>query len=520
MNDCNLCQYMQSDDNQTLQSCSKWVNSTDFEIPCNPVGGNPGDPPGPDENCQKLECPAHCQYPYTKEVYNDGVIPDTFYDSVNQTFPAYRFLNENPTELESYVLSSSDRSNVKSQILTYDDQNVPQGLDLKCGVLLTPSAPGETFDFPELPSDTEIRETITYNIDYLNRGINWSGIKRTTKLNDDYADDINEIDNTVIINGFTIPLSDNGIELEWWDRTPQLTEEQLKTPLPVNIMEYQTLENIHQLTGGILEMVFTNHSVGSMVIEEVYDWLMKNNLERVDESGEEGESQARFTMANFFGVTTDEVTNRDFEICINQLMMTEHDDDEYLRRINTYANLTDLGDPNNRKDLLYVEAKIIKFLILDISKIGDCLDIVYLTDEICEIGLTSNSTQMMGSFLKMNTDNVDDENYDDKMRILTNRLLKHLPNIIQKTIDIAEYYEKQKCNGELHKNTKLLKEIYKNLFKQNTMKIDLPSLGVGDFFRDFEQNIFTKILLLLFIAYVVTQFIRLFAVNVNLTGGK
>ena len=38
-------------------------------------------------------------------------------------------------------------------------------------------------------------------------------------------------------------------------------------------------------------------------------------------------------------------------------MMTEHDDDDHLRRINSFENLTDLGDPNNRKDLLYVEAK-------------------------------------------------------------------------------------------------------------------------------------------------------------------
>ena len=61
-----------------------------------------------------------------------------------------------------------------------------------------------------------------------------------------------------------------------------------------------------------------------------------------------------------------------------------------------------------------------------------------------------------------------------------------------------------------------VKEIYNNLFSTNILKIDLPSLGVGDFFRDFEENIFTKIILLIFIAYVVTQFIRLFTVNVNL----
>ena len=199
---------------------------------------------------------------------------------------------------------------------------------------------------------------------------------------------------------------------------------------------------------------------------------------------------------------------------------TEHDDDEYLRRINTYDNLTDLGDPNNRKDLLYIEAKILKFLIIEPSEIGDCFDIVYLTDEVCQMGLTSNPTQMMGKFLKMNTDNVDDGKYDDKMRLITKRLLKYLPNIIEKIIDISEYYEGQKCNDELHKNTTLLKEIHSSLFTENNMKIDLPKLGIGDFFRDFEDNIYTKMILLIFIAYVVTQFIKLFTVNFNLGGGK
>ena len=66
MNDCNLCRYIQSEDNLSIQTCSKWVNSDNFEVPCNPENGNPGDAPGPNDNCQKLECPIHCQYPYTK----------------------------------------------------------------------------------------------------------------------------------------------------------------------------------------------------------------------------------------------------------------------------------------------------------------------------------------------------------------------------------------------------------------------------------------------------------------------
>ena len=52
------------------------------------------------------------------------------------------------------------------------------------------------------------------------------------------------------------------------------------------------------------------------------------------------------------------------------------------------------------------------------------------------------------------------------------------------------------------------------------MDIDLPNLGDQEFFRDFQENILTKIILLIFIAYIVTQLIKLFNVNVNLSGGK
>ena len=52
------------------------------------------------------------------------------------------------------------------------------------------------------------------------------------------------------------------------------------------------------------------------------------------------------------------------------------------------------------------------------------------------------------------------------------------------------------------------------------MDFDLPNLGITEFFRDFHENIITKIILLIFIAYLVTQFIKLFRVNVSLSGGK
>tara|TARA_Y100000590_G_scaffold209878_1_gene237812 strand:- start:2282 stop:3826 length:1545 start_codon:yes stop_codon:yes gene_type:complete len=512
MNDCNFCRYIQNEVNHEKQSCSKWVNKDDYDLPCTPTNGNPGDQPNEGDNCLKVNCPSHCQFPFTKEIYKDPT--DNHYD-VFGVLPDYRYLNENPNDLDQYIEYSTSHENIKNEYINYDNENVPSDLNLKCGELLTPEE-GNIFNFPELPNSEGLRQTITYNIELLNKGIDWSTIKRTDKFNDLYNEEINSIENTVTINDYTIELSDNGIELEWWDKT-KLSEEELKKPLPPTLMEYQNLENIHQITGGVLEYVFPNHSVNNMVIEEVYDWLMKNDIEsEVNQEQMESIQNKQFTMSQFFGISQNDVLNRDFEICMNQLMTTEHDDNEYLKRINTYTHLSELGDPNNKKDLLYVEAKILKFLIIDPSDIRDCFNIVYLTDEICKRGLTSNATQLMGYFLKLSTDNVNDEKYNDNMRIITVRLLKYLPDIINKIIEIAEYYESQKCNQEIHRNTKLLKEIYNSLFQEQLITIDLPSLGMSDFFRDFKENIYTKIILLIFVAYLITQFIKLFTINVNL----
>ncbi len=63
----------------------------------------------------------------------------------------------------------------------------------------------------------------------------------------------------------------------------------------------------------------------------------------------------------------------------------------------------------------------------------------------------------------------------------------------------------------------MLKEIYVNLFeKNNRLSFDYPDLGIIEFFQDFKKNIYTKTLLLIFIAFIITQFIGLFSVQYNI----
>ena len=90
--------------------------------------------------------------------------------------------------------------------------------------------------------------------------------------------ELNDANSAVLINGYTIPISENGIEVEWWENN-SLTENQIKGLLPENIRRYIDLGTIHQEKDGILGYVFEDHNVNNMVREEIVDWLESRGLQ-------------------------------------------------------------------------------------------------------------------------------------------------------------------------------------------------------------------------------------------------
>ena len=71
--------------------------------------------------------------------------------------------------------------------------------------------------------------------------IDWNSIKLTDGLTSLYEAELNDANSAVLINGYTIPISENGIEVEWWENN-SLTENQIKELLPENIRRYIDLE--------------------------------------------------------------------------------------------------------------------------------------------------------------------------------------------------------------------------------------------------------------------------------------
>jgi hypothetical protein len=358
--------------------------------------------------------------------------------------------------------------------------------------------------------------------------IEWNSIKRTEGLTSLYEAEINESNTSVVINGYTIPISENGIDVEWWQNN-NLTEQQLKEILPENIRRYINLASIHQEKGGILGYVFEDHTVNNMVREEIIDWLSTRGLQpettetqtppSIDmvSTPESDDSNKRIiSIAKFFGVSEERINNREFEECMNKLMGTEHDDSYYLGKLFEMGHITDLGDPKNISELKYVESKLIKFILIDPKEISKCFDYIYVDESFCQNGMSTSSIEILGYLLKMNTENNGDEGYLKKLGVVSDNLLKYMPDVVAKVIEISEYYEKDKCEGKVHKNTLLLKQMHKNLTeKSNQLDFKAPDLGFMDFFKDFEENIVTKVILLIFIAFIISQVLSLFKVQYN-----
>ena len=417
--------------------------------------------------------------------------------------------------------------------------------------------------------------------------IEWDKVKYTPLLVNKHGDGINQLRTMVSINGYSIPISERGIELEWWGEGIIYKEEDLKMPIPEYLRDYIQLKEIHLMSGALLHHIFPNHNQKTMIFQEIYDYLRRRKLNMeiintqrfkddfnekvnptievqdeivftesiplteeaelldntlpegtmVDDLGEdvdliEGQAPVNEDTIEFaskglplllwntlLGKGEPSADMNNLEDCINKLMMTEHNDAEHISRMKKYTQLHQYGDPKNRSDLLYLQAKIIRFITLNPKDVFKCLDIVYIIpDDLCDVGLTGDSMKVLANLLDVDV-SVDNKTQLKHTKTVYDLLVKYIPDVMKQIIDISEEYESNKCNGKAHVNTTMMKNIYKNLFINNNMtSFMMPDLGISDFFIDFKQNILTKVILLAFIAYVISKLVNLFKIQYNIQG--
>ena len=112
MSDCSFCQYRLKEDDNTNQTCSKWVNNDDQDIPCKPSGKEIGDSPNDSsDNCSKVECPSHCQYPYPKEIYNSDAANSDLYGT--NSYPLLKEIKDDPDRFNKFISDTTNDTYLK-----------------------------------------------------------------------------------------------------------------------------------------------------------------------------------------------------------------------------------------------------------------------------------------------------------------------------------------------------------------------------------------------------------------------
>jgi len=489
-------------------------------------------------DCSLIGCHQKCQYPFRSEVaytptgigllqpdFGENMITigdkidqvsmlsnpniysktDKYYNNVREIFNG----GSTPTEPPP---STDFTQGVYGGVNITDGEN--------CGALKSAGV-NHHVKFPDPPDFEDFLE-IVKNQNNLQGEINWFAINPISYEQSSVKpfNDITSGENYLTLPGspdITIPLSNNGISLQWWkdDETGDLVPED--DPQLIQIGD----------TGSIITKTFGSEqdnplysllNGGSITGLSGYDFtrICQQQLRDADIStvlSPTGEDN--FIFSFLLNVGPDAEQNKSFERCMNRLMRTPGDNDkEMVSSLKLLNSISELGD--NPELLDYVERKIKKFLSLRTDQFDKCIEKIEISDNICADGLFPNAMDMLSSILDMETGRgvtSDTDLAESKIKVVSDRLLKYVPQLLKKILEISDNYENDYC-GAVSPRTQLLQEIYDNLFKKE-ISLNIPDLGLGGFFEEFDNyGIIGKVVLMLFFVYILTQVVALFKVNV------
>jgi hypothetical protein len=426
---------------------------------------------------------------------------DKYYNNVREIF------NERS-------ISSGDSTSTNFTQGVYGGVNIAD--EENCGPLKEAATTNHHIKFPDPPDFEDFLE-IVKNHNNLQGEINWFAINPISyeQLSDSPLDSITGGNYLTVPNGTDIiPLSNNGISLQWWK--DGVTGDLVPLDDPQLIQIGDTASIITKTFGTIQNNPLYNYLQSNPIPNYDFSRICQQQLRDADISSVLAPTgEDNFIFSFLLNVGPDAEQNRSFERCMNRLMRTPGDNDKRMvSSIKTLTSISDLGD--NPELLDYVERKIKKFLSLRTDQFDKCIEKIEISDNICSDGLFPNAMDMLSRILDMETGRVGNSDTDleeSKIKVASDRLLKYVPQLLKKILEISDNYENDYC-GSVSPKTQLLQEIYDNLFKKE-ISLNIPDLGLGGFFEEFDNyGIIGKVVLMLFFVYILTQVVALFKVNV------
>ena len=176
--------------------------------------------------------------------------------------------------------------------------------------------------------------------------------------------------------------------------------------------------------------------------------------------------------------------------CFNNLFEIEGDNTVNIEKIKSMRHLYELGESDNRDELLYVENKIKKFIITDPHHISDCLDLYNFTQDFCSTGMSTEIKPLLGKIINLETDGGD--GFEENMKVVENRLGKYVPDIVEKIIKMYLKNMKNDNCTRLSDNTMMLKRLQPRIMKKNALcEVNMKCLKLilisKDLLKDFKQ---------------------------------
>ena len=207
-------------------------------------------------------------------------------------------------------------------------------------------------------------------------------------------------------------------------------------------------------------------------------------------------------------------TNRKFRQCIDEKL-----DIKNIHGYNEFMDDVKKKDfnINNPLYIKFIKDACDKFISLHPNDIKDCISKLPFSDDQIEV-LKENICKGDIPFTMMDTItlvfrfidiHIDIKNLNpDSIKILT----KHSKEVLHKIITTSEYFEELNCNGMPSKITQNLKTMYNSLFDTHK-SIEYPFKNTFklEWFDQFNDSIFGKLILLIFICFIFAKIVDLFS---------
>jgi len=193
------------------------------------------------------------------------------------------------------------------------------------------------------------------------------------------------------------------------------------------------------------------------------------------------------------------------------------DDKLGIKKLEGYEEfINDVESENFKieKYIDFIKSACDEFISLPPDKIKECIDKLnyseVLKNNICEGDITLTMIDFYNLVLEFIGIHIDFKELKQETIIKLTPLIKE---VLYKVITTSQYYEQTLCRGKTSNVTKNLKTMYNTLFDtRKSIEYPFKNLDItSDFFNEFTKNIYVKIILLVFVAFIFAKIVDLFS---------